>query len=263
MGQTVIWVRSRSWAAKSGGKISCNKFISKFSWEQHLWDRKGNHWAEWGLDCCCSHDKGSSPGGLWQLEWASRVGSRVPGLYTSAYPVTGYSLVPDTSKDFNLKKNKKLLLNQEQFLESWQLRAVCRQHTAWGKTLLSAFWKRNWGGSRRHMGTSSGLKAYGLFSHCHVLNHFWTWAKLREKQIYVKPEKTSCLIHQVITHTILALAKSLSRGGGSGCSSPENTASLETAFLTLQHKAQLRISLRKMGVNLLTRLAVILNPKQF
>lgn len=140
--------RSRSWTAKSGGKSACNKFISKFSWEQHLWDRKETTGQSGELDCCCSHDKGSAnPRGA--LSWNGPL-ELDPGLYTSAYPVTGCSLVPDTSKDFNLKKKKKkLLLNQEQFLEKADSWGLCAGSTQLGE-ILSAFWKRNWGGSRAH-----------------------------------------------------------------------------------------------------------------
>lgn len=61
--------------------------------------QEGKHWAEWGTGLLLQPQKGlSQPQGSSELEWASRVGSRVPGLYTLACPVTGRSLVPDTAE---------------------------------------------------------------------------------------------------------------------------------------------------------------------
>lgn len=48
---------------------------------------------------------------------------------------------------------------------------------------------RETGVAAEHMGTSSGLKAYGLFSHCHVLNHFEHRAKLRRSKYMLNQKK--------------------------------------------------------------------------
>lgn len=66
------------------------------------------------LDYCCPATirAPANPRGSSELEWASRVGSRVPGLYTSAYPVTGYSLVPDKAKTLIKKKKQKTAHNR-------------------------------------------------------------------------------------------------------------------------------------------------------
>ena len=86
-----------------------------------------------------------TPGELW-AGMASRVGSRVPGLYTLAYPVTGCSPVPDTSRDFNLKTKTKNYSSARSSFQRELTAEGCVQaaHPAWGNTFCILEEKLGW-----------------------------------------------------------------------------------------------------------------------
>ena len=71
---------------------------------------------------------------------------------------------PRYSRDFNLKKKKKLFLSWEPFPERADSWGLCAGSTpSLGKYILHS--GRETGVAAEHMGTLSGLKPYSLFSH--------------------------------------------------------------------------------------------------